>query len=52
MPRAEIQTCALIIGALLLHELKHSLEKKEQVKEDGLRNGFVKDICMVHQTPC
>jgi hypothetical protein len=30
MPRAQIQACALLIGALLLHELQNSLQKKEK----------------------
>jgi hypothetical protein len=41
MPRAQIQACALLIGALLLHVLQSSLEKEEKRKEDGLRNGFI-----------
>jgi hypothetical protein len=32
MPRAEIQACALLIGALFLHELQESLEKKAKRK--------------------
>jgi type II secretory pathway component PulL len=32
MPRAQIQARALLISALLLHELQNSLEKKEKNK--------------------
>jgi hypothetical protein len=28
------------------------LKRKKKGKEDGLRNGFVEEISMVHQTPC
>jgi hypothetical protein len=52
MPRTKIQACAQLIGALLFHEIQNSLEKKEERKEDGLRNGFVEEICTVHQTHC
>jgi hypothetical protein len=52
MPRAQIQACALLIGAMLLHELQNSLENKEKRKKDGLRNGFLEEICMAYQTPC
>jgi hypothetical protein len=53
-PRTQIQAGAVLIGALLLHELQNGLENKEKKKgkEDGLRNGFVEEICLVHQTPC
>jgi hypothetical protein len=50
LPRAQIQACAVLTEAFLHHELQNSLEKKG--KGDGLRNGFVGEICMVHQTPC
>jgi type II secretory pathway component PulL len=32
MPRTKSQACAQLIGALLLHELQNSLEKKEKRK--------------------
>jgi hypothetical protein len=28
------------------------LKRKKDGKEHGLRNGFVEEIRMVHQTPC
>jgi hypothetical protein len=40
MPRIQIQAGAMLIGALLLHELQNGVEKKEKRKEHGLRNGF------------
>jgi hypothetical protein len=53
MPRTQIQAGAMLIAAMLLHKLQNGLEKKEKKgKEHGLRNGFVEEICMVHQTPC
>jgi hypothetical protein len=32
MPRTQIQAGAILIGALLLHELQNGLEKKEKRK--------------------
>jgi hypothetical protein len=32
MPRTQIQAGAMLIGALLLHELQHGREKKEKRK--------------------
>jgi hypothetical protein len=53
MPRTQLQAGAMLIGAMLLHELQNGLEKKEKrKKKNGLRNGFVEEIRMVHQTSC
>jgi hypothetical protein len=39
------------IGALLLHKLQNSFQKKEKRKRRWVKNGFVEEICMVYQTP-
>jgi hypothetical protein len=47
MPRAQIHACALLIGAMLLHKLQNSGEKKG--KDDGLRNWEKKFVwCIKH----
>jgi hypothetical protein len=44
---------AMLIGALLLHELQNCPEKKKKKgRERELRNGFVEEIYMAHQTSC
>jgi hypothetical protein len=42
----------ILIGALLLHDLQNGLQKKEKRKRIWVRNGFIDEICMVHQTSC
>jgi hypothetical protein len=47
MPRKQIQARAMLIGALLFHELQNDLEKKENGKRT-----WVEKLFRMHQIPC